>query len=127
MASENYKTTHQENNQQDYAPSVLLQTNKRGSITKKKYPACLQRTLGIRLGSSAGHPPGLCLRVTVFHQKFQNLSSLRGQRQKINIIKKGYQYHLLSIEEATRKSDLYVMILRGNQKPDNVNINTVDL
>ena len=35
----------------------------------------------------------------------------------INIIQQGSRYHLYLIEEETRKSDLDVMILRGNQKP----------
>ena len=34
----------------------------------------------------------------------------------MNIIQKRYQYQLLSIEEAIRKSDTEDMILRGNHK-----------
>ena len=37
----------------------------------------------------------------------------------VDIIQKGLRYHLSQIEEATRKSDLEAMILRGNNKLKN--------
>ena len=45
----------------------------------------------------------------------------------INIIKKGSQYHMSPIKEVTSKSDLFVMILCGNHKSAQTNLNVVPL
>ena len=45
----------------------------------------------------------------------------------INIIQQGYRYHIDSIEEETRKSELYAMILRGNHKSSHSVINSAVL
>ena len=43
----------------------------------------------------------------------------------LEIIQKGYQYHLLTMEEASRKSDLAAMLLRGNHNLVNLALNVV--
>ena len=45
----------------------------------------------------------------------------------MDIIQKGPQYHLLPIEEATRKSNLPATILHGNQKPAEANLDATAL
>ena len=45
----------------------------------------------------------------------------------MDTIQRGYQYHRLPIDKATRKSDLSAMILHGNQKSAKINLNVTDL
>ena len=50
----------------------------------------------------------------------KNLFNHHEEKDRIvYIIQKGSRYHLSQIEEATRKSDLEAMILRGNNKLKN--------
>ena len=53
------------------------------------------------------------------HQKYKDII--------VNIIQNGSRYHLSLIEEATRKSDIETMLLRGNHTSARSALNVADL
>ena len=74
MASDNHKITYQDNIQRVVTPSVIIQPDTRCRGKQQQHTGRIQGKPGKGLGSQAGNPPGLWLRVPVPHKDIQPIT-----------------------------------------------------
>ena len=127
MDSDNRKITHQNNIKIVAPPSVILKMDKRSSGTQRQHHGCLQQKTAQSLGIPAGKTHELWIRVPGPVGIFKIFHHHEDREKIMDIVQKGSQYHLSPIKEATRKSNLSAMILHGNHKSANTNLNAADL
>ena len=97
-------------------PIFSLRRTHEAAVRKSKILTAFKGNLGAAIAAQKYSPVN-------YGSEFRDIASLETiflrheEKSKIiNITLKGSRYHLDPIEEETRKSYLYVMILRGNHK-----------
>ena len=93
----------------------MFSRTKKAAVKNSKILAAFNGDLGAAIAAQKYSPlnQGTEFRDTA---SLKNIFCHEDRVKIINIIQQGSCYHLDPIEEVTQKSDLDVMILRGNQK-----------